>query len=260
MKNVKLCYYFIITILFVYVFVQFLSLKNSNTIYKFYTDYIMNKYCLIIYICLLFIILKYDTYTTVLLFILIIGPFRCSTKEYFDNTNGNPSTTLKSTQQSTLATSTQVIITPSTTRPLNTLITTPSVDTSLLSKNSSLQSQAIDDIVNNNLNGVDDRFKMDDIKKDQILRQIKAQINFDPYKTNLSKDVIYEIYNKYFDNDIFVKLNAIDDDSKAYIASGNFNYVPKQDKVDYDLTTYNNLLKNTAFGINSQLDSGTGLN
>jgi DNA-binding Lrp family transcriptional regulator len=100
---------------------------------------------------------------------------------------------------------------------------------------------------------------MDDIKKEEILRQIKAQVNFDPYKTNLSKDVIYEIYNKYFDNDVFVKLNAIDDDSKAYIASGNFNYVPKPEKVDYDLTTYNNLLKNPAFGINSQVDTSKGL-
>ena len=230
MKNLKLFYYFIITILFVYVFVQFLSLKNTNNIYKFYTDYIMNKYCLIIYISLLFIILKYDTYTTVLLFILIIGPFRCSTKEYFYDSI-NPTTT-KTTF----------------TQPNNQSI------------NSKLQTQEIDDIVNNNLNGVDDRFKIDDIKKESILRQIKAQINFDPYKTNLSKDVIYEIYNKYFDNDVFVKLNAIDDDSKAYIASGNFNYVPKQDKVDYDLTTYSNLLKNTSFGINSQLDTGKGLN
>ena len=55
MKNLKLFYYFIITILFVYIFVEFLTLKNSNTIYKFYTDYIMNKYFLILYICLLFI-------------------------------------------------------------------------------------------------------------------------------------------------------------------------------------------------------------
>ena len=246
MKNIKLCYYLIITILFVFIFVQFLSLKNSNNIYKFYTDYVMNKYCLIIYISLLFIILKYDTYTTVLLFILIIGPFRCSTKEYFEDTM-SASTTLT---------------TPRTTLPLDTVITRASVDTS--STSSSLlydkpQEQTIDTIVNNSLNGVDDRFKMDDIKKDALLTQIKAQINFDPYKTNLSKDVIYEIYNKYFDNNVFIKLNALDDDSKAYISSGNFNYVPKQDKVDYDLTTYNDLLKNTAFGVNSQLDTGKGL-
>ena len=64
----------------------------------------------------------------------------------------------------------------------------------------------INTVVENNLLGIDDRFKMDDVKKDELLRQIKAQINFDPYKTELSKEVIYEIYNKYFDNDIFVKL------------------------------------------------------
>jgi hypothetical protein len=101
---------------------------------------------------------------------------------------------------------------------------------------------------------------MDDIKKDEILKQIKAQIQFDPYKTNLSKDVIYEIYNKYFDNDIFVKLKSIDNDSKEYIASGNFNYVPKENKVDYDITTYENLNKNTAFGINANIDTNKSLN
>jgi phage anti-repressor protein len=36
--------------------------------------------------------------------------------------------------------------------------------------------KAIDDIVTNNLNGVDDRFKMDDIKKEEILRQIIEEI------------------------------------------------------------------------------------
>jgi hypothetical protein len=214
MKNLKLFYYFIITILFVYVFVQFLALKNSNNIYKFYTNYIMNKYCLIIYILLLFVILKYDTYTTVLLFILIIGPFRCSKKEYFNNYT-NPITTV----------------------PLSTTLSTI-INTNSLNQT---ETEKINDIVNNTLNIDDNRFKMDDVKKDEILRQIKAQINFDPYKTNLSKDVIYEIYNKYFDNNIFNKLNAIDNDSKEYIASGNFNYIPNQDKVDYDITTYKNL-------------------
>ena len=248
MKNLKLFYYFIITLLFVYIFVEFLTLKNTNNIYKFYTDYIMNKYCLILYICLLFIILKYDTYTTVLLFILIIGPFRCSTKEYFDTTI-NPTTTI------------QPNINPSSSVSSETVITNTSKNSQSQSQTQTqTQTQEINDTVMNRENGVDDRFKLDDIKKEEIIRQIKAQINFDPYKTDLSKNVIYEIYNKYFDNNVFVKLKAIDDDSKAYIASGNFNYVPKKDKVDYDLTTYNNLLNNTSFGINAQLDTGKGLN
>ena len=212
MKNIKLYYHLIITFMFVYIFIQFLTLKQTNYIYKFYTDYIMNKYCIIIYISLLFCIMKYDTYTAILLFILIIGPFKCSTKEFYENNTTLSNTTL-----------------PNTTLP-------------------NIEQTAISNIVKDNLLGIDDRFKMDDIKKDEILRQIKAQIKFDPYKTNLSKDVIYEIYNKYFDND-----------SKEYIASGNFNYVPKENKVDYDITTYENLNKNTAFGINANIDTNKSI-
>ena len=233
MIKIKLYYHLIITFMFVYIFIQFLTLKKTNYIYKFYTDYIMNKYCIIIYISLLFVIAKYDTYTAILLFILIIGPFKCSTKEFFENNTTLPNTTLPNT---TL---------PNTTLPNTTL--------------PNIEQKAIDKIVKDNLLGIDDRFKMDDIKKDEILRQIKAQIQFDPYKTNLSKDVISDIYNKYFDNDIFVKLKSIDNDSKEYIASGNFNYVPKQNKVNYDITTYENLNKNNLFGINANIDTNKSL-
>ena len=217
MKNIKLYYHLVITVLFIYIFIEFLSLKQSNTVYKFYVDYVMNKYCLIIYISLLFLIMKYDIYTTILLFILIIGPIKCSSKDYF-------------------------------------------IEKEEITKENDVEEQKeINTVVKNNLLGIDDRFKMDDVKKDELLRQIKAQINFDPYKTELSKDVIYEIYNKYFDNDIFVKLKSIDDESKNYIAAGNFDYIPKEDKVDYDITSYENLLKNTSISINNTLDINNSL-
>ena len=230
MKNMKMYYHLIITILFIYILIQFSTLKQTNYIYKFYIDYIMNRYCILIYISLMYCISKYDKYTAILLFILIIGPFKCSTKEFFETT------TLSNTKLS------------NTTIPNTTI------------SNIDIEQKDISKIVKDNLLGIDDRFKMDDIKKDEILTQIKAQIKFDPYKTNLSKDVIYEIYNKYFNNDIFVKLKNIDDDSKEYIASGNFNYVPKENKVDYDITTYENLNKNTAFGINANIDTNKSLN
>ena len=217
MKNIKLYYHLVITVLFIYIFIEFLSLKQSNDIYKFYVDYIMNKYCLIIYISSLFLIMKYDIYTTILLFILIIGPIKCSSKDYF-------------------------------------------IEKEETTKENNVEEQKeINTVVKNNLLGIDDRFKMDDVKKDELLRQIKAQINFDPYKTELSKDVIYEIYNKYFDNDIFVKLKSIDDESKNYIAAGNFDYIPKKDKVDYDITSYENLLKNTSISINNTVDINNSL-
>ena len=173
----------------------------------------MNKYCLILYICLLLLVMNYDKYTGILLFILIIGPIKCSYKEYFEDDEQEQET----------------------------------------------EQNEINTVVENNLLGVDDRFKMDDVKKDELLRQIKAQINFDPYKTNLSKEVISELYNKYFDNDVFVKLKEIDNKSKDYIASGKFNYIPKEDKVDYDIKTYENLLKNTSIGVNQLNDSKKSL-
>ena len=213
-KDIKLVYHCLIIILFVYIFIQFLTLKTSNNVYKFYNDYIMNKYCLILYICLLLFVMNYDKYTGILLFILIIGPIKCSYKEYFE-------------------------------------------DEELVQQ--APEQQAINRIVNNKLLGIDDRFKIDDVKKDEILRQIKAQINFDPYKTNLSKDVIYEIYNKYFDNDIFVKLKELDNKSKEYVSSGKFNYIPKQEQVDFDLKTYENLLNNTSIGVNQLNDTTKSL-
>ena len=213
-KNIKLYCHCFITILFVYIFIQFLTLKTSNNVYKFYNDYIMNKYCLILYICLLLLVMNYDKYTGILLFILIIGPIKCSYKEYFEDEEQEQEQ--EQEQQK--------------------------------------KQNEINTVVEKNLLGVDDRFKMDDVKKDELLRQIKAQINFDPYKTNLSKEVIYEIYNKYFDNDVFIKLKEIDNKSKDYIASGKFNYIPKEDKVDYDIKTYENLLKNTSIGVNNLND------
>ena len=202
-KNILLGYHIILTIIFVYIFIQFLTMKRTNKIYKFYSDYIMNKYCIILYIFLTLLIMKYDSFTGILLLILIIAPFKCALKEFFE------SSTSTSSPDSNIAT---------------------------------------------DLLGTDNRFQMDDIAKDKILKQIKSQIDFDPYKTNLGKDVIYEIYNKYFDNDIFIKLKNTNDDSKQYIAAGNFNYLPENNQVDYDLVTYQNLSQNTQVGISPIAD------
>lgn len=208
LPKIILAYHIIITILFVYIFIQFLSMKRSNNVYKFYTDYIMNKYCIIIYMFLTLIIFKYDSFTGILLLIMIIAPFKCALKEFFySNTIPN------------------------------------SDDPSNEQNKSNLN-------ISSDLLGADNRFKVDNVKVESILGQIKSQIAFDPYKTNLSKDVIYEIYNKYFNNDSFVKLLNTNDDSKKYIAEGNFKYLPENSKVDYDLVTYQNLSQNTQIGIN----------
>ena len=201
-----------------------MSMKRNNFIYNFYNEYVMNKYCIFIYIIAILILMYLDKYIAILLFILIVIPYRFVFKEFFED-------------------GTTITTTPETTKYEYEYL--PQAGTDKESLNKLLEAQYL---------GQDDRFKMDEISKNEILRQIRAQVDFDPYKTNLAKDVIYEIYNRYFDNDIFVKLKNVNDDSKDYIASGNFRYLPEGDRVDFDQITYQNLNYNQAFGVNPLTD------
>ena len=252
-------YHLIITIVFTYIFVEFLTLKRTNLIYKIYADYILNKYCLILYILLSFIIMKYDTYTGILLLILIIAPFKISLKEFFED---NPTTTIPTITATSTATSTTTTTTMKPTIKPTMISGIPLIekDGIIMADIPKPTATFLQDAVNNKklidkqFLGVDDRFKSDDVAIKEILRQIKSQIDFDPYKTNLTKETINEIYSKYFDNDVFIKLKNINNDSKNYLAAGNFKYIPTVPQVDYDLTTYQNLSDNTQFGINPIID------
>jgi hypothetical protein len=194
--------------------------------------------------------MKYDTYTGVLLLLLIIGPFKISIKELFyadssDTTAANTTTTTSTNTATNTTTTTIPTIIKDGVVVANVPI--PPVPTIIKTINANK-------LINAQYLGIDDRFKVDDVAVKDILRQIKSQVDFDPYKTNLSKEVIYEIYNKYFDNDVFVKLKNNNDDSKTYLAAGNFNYVPTVAQVDYDLITYQNLNNNIQLGINPLTD------
>lgn len=198
----------ITSIIFIFIFLKLI--EQNNTIYKWFSDYIMNQQCLLLYLIISFLLYIYiDKYTGTLMLIVGFVFYNISKKENYENT---PQITYSFNKDNT--------------------------------SNNLLDTQL----------GLDERFKSDDVIKAEILRQIKSQIDFDPYKTPLSKDVIYEIYNKYYDNDIFVKLKNINDDSQKYIAAGNFTYLPKNDKVDYDLIKYQNLNDNVQFGINPIID------
>ena len=220
MKNtefIKKILHIIAGLIFIYIFIHLLSMRNTDVIFHSFTNLVMSSsYCLALYVIVNIAIFCYvDKYIGVLLFIILVTQYRTALKEYFVDV---PS------------------ITPS-----------PSVTYSFNN----------DETAQNLLNvqlGIDERFKMDEVVKDEILRQIKSQIDFDPYKSNLAKGVIYEIYNKYYDNNIFKKLKNIVDDSQDYVAAGNFTYLPKNDKVDYDLIRYQNLNDNIQFGINPIVD------
>ena len=238
-------YYIGITSVFIYIFVQFLTMKRSNAVYRIYTEYIMDKYCFLLYLFLAVLVMKVDMYTSVLLIILAIGPFKTSIHEFFEVSSTSPNTTI--TTYPTMLNNDLVV----------TEIPRPIDDKSIT--NIAEPKELID----RQILGIDDRFKVDDIAVKAILRQIKSQVEFDPYKTNLEKDVIGEIYNRYFDNDVFTKLKTNYDDSKDYIAAGNFKYLPQSNKVDYDLVTYQNLDNNIELGISpltDGIDNGTKIN
>ena len=209
-------------LIFIYIFVHLTAMSNSDWICHFFRNWILNSCnCVVLYLILNLAIFCYlDKYIGALLFIIIITQYRVALKEFFDET-GNSNTS-------------------------NTIVTS-----------TTLSSTTPDNSYGNILDiqqGIDDRFKIDDVVKDQILLQINSQIEFDPYKSALAKDVINEIYNKYYDNNIFKKLKGVVDDSQAYIASGNFNYLPKNNQIDYDIPTYQQLNMNSQFGVNPIVD------
>jgi hypothetical protein len=231
LKNMKLKIDILATCIFVYVFYHLLSMKKSNMVYYIWSEYVMNKYCFILYIILSCLIIKLDSYIGILLLVLAIGSYKIATKEFFvvptDNTASIPTKIVDG----------QIIAD----LPIPTM--TSLQDT--VNPETLIKEQAL---------GEDARFKMDDVVVKDILRQIKSQVDFDPYKTQLDKSVIFEIYNKYFDNDVFVKLKNNNDDSASYLAAGNFSYVPTIAQVDYDLVSYQNLNDNVQFGVNPLVD------
>ena len=273
-KSNQLWYHSIITVIFVYIFYNLLTMKKTNVIYGFWNVYIMNKYCFILYIFISLFILRLDSYTGILLLVLAIGTFKSAIKELFSvelfsvelftgdtsdiiDPNYNPSPTailvaplpdvntkypiVTMGNKQLLGIPTKIVDGQTVANlPVPTII--PLQDTISVGN---IMEQAL---------GKDERFKVDEVAVRDILRQIKSQVDFDPYKTDLDKDVIYEIYNKYFDNDIFKKLQNNVDDSASYIAAGNFNYVPTVPQVDYDLVTYQNLSNNIAFGVSPLVD------
>jgi hypothetical protein len=207
----------------------------------------MNKYCFILYLFLSIFILRLDSYTGILLLVLAIGTFKSAIKEFFNS-------------ESFYANASDITsTTPNTTIPINVSIPTKIVDGQIAANIPiptivPLQDTLSIDKIQAQELGKDQRFKVDDVAVKEILQQIKSQVDFDPYKTQLDKAVIYEIYNKYFDNDIFKKLQNNNSDSASYLAAGNFNYVPTVAQVDYDLVSYQNLSNNTGFGINPLTD------
>ena len=109
------------------------------------------------------------------------------------------------------------------------------------------------------MNPDDDRFKTDDVKIREIIRQIQAELDFDPYKTPLARQVIIDVYKRYFNNDMFVKLNEITENSKKYQKEYRLLYMPQPTELNYSVDVADLLSKSSGFGVNPQIDKPLGV-
>ena len=104
-----------------------------------------------------------------------------------------------------------------------------------------------------------DRFKTDDVKIKEILRQIQSELDFDPYKTPLAREIIMDVYQRYFNNDMFVKLQEITENSKQYQKQYKLLYMPQPTELKYSVDVANLLAKSRGFGVNPQIDKPLGV-
>ena len=105
----------------------------------------------------------------------------------------------------------------------------------------------------------DDRFKTDDVKLKEIIRQIQSELEFDPYKTPLAREVIIDVYKRYFNNDMFVKLQEITENSKKYQKQYKLLYVPQPTELNYSVDVAKLLEESKGFGVNPQIDKSLGV-
>jgi hypothetical protein len=111
----------------------------------------------------------------------------------------------------------------------------------------------------NLLDPEDDRFKTDELKIKEILRQIQSELEFDPNKTPLAREVIMDIYQRYFNNDMFVKLQEITANSKQYQKEYKLLYMPQPTELNYSVDVADLLVKSRGFGVNPQIDKPLGV-
>ena len=84
-------------------------------------------------------------------------------------------------------------------------------------------------------------------------------MEFDPYKTPLAREVIIDIYKRYFNNDMFVKLQEITENSKKYQKQYKLLYVPQPTELNYSVDVAKLLAESSGFGVNPQIDKPLGV-
>ncbi len=232
-KNTKLIINSILISLFIVLYI--LGSKNQFNFFSYF--YPKNQIPLLLIVLVILIVgslLIYNTYIGILYVILLIFQLKWIKYDTFlSEINSIPSTTNFLSGDTTYNPNRAVRSSEEETKQ-NLLVTPFYIDTQ------------------------DERFRIDDVKVKEIIRQIQAELQFDPSKTPLARKVIIDIYRKYFDNDIFVKLNEITQESEKYQSEYQSIYQNPTVELGYDVDTAKVLQSSTAFGVTPIVDNGIG--
>jgi hypothetical protein len=199
-------------VLFVIVFVLFTDTLNSKT--RSYMGQYIYQLGFLIFVYLICISNKY---LGILAFLLFILQFKMACKESFSMFN--PPDGEQSPAISTSYTTTPIPSTPTTTKsPLFAVLdVSPSLnleDEKLEVLTKEYEAAAKADIAP--ITAEDDLFTMDPVKKSEILRAVRAQLDFDPYKSDLTRETILDIYRKYFGEDEALKFRREYETAQSY--------------------------------------------
>lgn len=197
-------------ILFIIVFVLFTDSLSSST-----REYMGRYIYQLAFLIFVYMLCVSNKYLGILAFLLFILQFKMACKESFSMFN--PS---NGTQSPAVAPYSSISITPPTTTksPLFAVLdVTPSLnleEDKLEAVSKEYETVAKADVAP--VLAEDDLFTMDPVKKTEILRAVRAQLDFDPYKSDLTRETILDIYRKYYGEDESLKFKREYETAQSY--------------------------------------------
>jgi hypothetical protein len=197
---------FLGTILFIITFVLLTGSLSIKT-----RDYMGQYIYQLAFLIFVYLLCISNKYLGILAFLLFILQFKMACRESFSMFN--PPNGTQSPAISPIPT------TPTTTKSPLFAVLDVSPSLNLEEEKLELVSKEYEATVNKDIPIIlaeDDLFTMDPVKKSEILRAVRAQLDFDPYKSDLTRETILDIYRKYFGEDEALKFRREYETSQSY--------------------------------------------
>lgn len=197
-------------ILFIIVFVLFTDSLSSST-----REYMGRYIYQLAFLIFVYMLCVSNKYLGILAFLLFILQFKMACKESFSMFNPP-----NGTQSPAVSPYSSPSLTPPTTTksPLFAVLdVVPSLN--LEEEKLEVVSKEYEAVAKADITPVlaeDDLFTMDPVKKSEILRAVRSQLDFDPYKSDLTRETILDIYRKYYGEDEALKFKREYETAQSY--------------------------------------------